>query len=522
MVKIIDTGDMLPGQQFDPDTTSWIYNGLDCALTAEIWSALRADATPESDYIYYNISQPLCGPILDMNMAGILVDPVTLHKMRSKLQDEVDFLEARLNRILQEGYGVDIKLSSPKDKVWFLYECLGLPKQRKRNSKGGFSLTTDRQALEKLQHYFLAQPFINHMLLIADIVKQLQFLKTKIDNDYRMRCNFNIAGTNTGRLASSYSDMGTGSNLQNVGRRLRRIFIAPKGKKFANLDLEQADSRNVGATCWNRFVDSHGEAFAGSYLDACESGDLHTTVTKMARPELEWPESLSEWRNFADTPRDDMRGKSYRDASKAWGHGSNYLLTAASAVKKVPGVTIQMAEAFKRRYFEAFPCIPEWHDAVAQDLLESACLTTIWGRKRYFFDRLDDQGTIRKAVAYEGQSPTADEINQGLLRLWREGKRFPGFQLVCQVHDSVLFEYNEECENEIIPWAIEALRVPLELKRGRQFVVPTEAKVGWNWGDFNDDPKRGEVNLDGLAKWKGHDKRQRQVEPRDRLSISFL
>lgn len=290
--------------------------------------------------------------------------------------------------------------------------------------------------------------------------------------------------------------------------------MARRGKKFANLDLAQADSRNVGAICWNRFRASHGETFAGAYLDACESSDLHTYVTRMSRPLLDWPEDPSFWKAFADAPQPHLRQKSYRDTSKGWGHGSNYLLTPTSAAKKIPGATPKMAEEFTTAYFSAFPCIPAWHEAVRKDLRENGNLITLGGRRRYFFDRLDANNTHREGVAYEGQGSTADEINTGLLRLWQEGIKFPGFQLLLQVHDSVLFEYDPICENEIIPWATNALRVPIMLNGGREFTVPTDAKVGWNWGSYNDKPAKGRLNIDGLRDWTGSDGRQREQEPR--------
>jgi hypothetical protein len=106
---------------------------------------------------------------------------------------------------------------------------------------------------------------------------------------------------------------------------------------------------------------------------------------------------------------------------------------------------------------------------------------------------------------------TADEVDTGLLRIWRAQR----VQLLIQVHDSILFQYPEALEDEILPWALEALRVHIPLARGRDFFVPTEAKVGWNWGDFS------EENPDGLVKWKGGDSRKRQEWPR-KLSIHDL
>jgi DNA polymerase-1 len=508
MVEIINTADLSAGLALTPDQTSWVYNGLDCAVTLEIWENMRKQLSPTTQATY-ELSMALQGPILDMNMRGMLVDKQALGDMKFEVIQLMDRLEANMNRILLEGYGVEINWRSPKDMQWFLYTKLRLPIQYKRSGTGARVPTADRQAMEKLSHYFVVQPIVSHLLALRDLGKKQGFLNTDLTAEGRMRTAYNIAGTNTGRLASSSGDFGDGTNNQNVDRRIRRVFVTPTRKKYANLDLSQADSRNVGATCWNRFVESRGEVFAGAYLDACESSDLHTLVTRMSRPELDWPEDEALHRAFADTPLEIFRGKSYRDASKGWGHGSNYLLTPASAAKKIPGATIKTAEAFTTNYFGAFPCIPLWHGAVQHDLNTTACVTTIHGRQRHFFGKPSDPSTHRMAVAYEGQSATADAINHGLLKLWRGGARFPGFQLVNQTHDSVLFEYDEVCEDEILPWSLEALRVEVTLARGRSFIIPTDAKTGWNWGDFNANPAYGPVNPDGLKSWKGHDPRKR-------------
>lgn len=526
-MRIIQTADLRPGQAFDPDTTSWIYNGLDCAVTAEVYGALIPQLDDISRPIYER-EKALQGPVLDMNMAGILVDQFELARFRGEMEDKLDALERATNRLLAEGYGISLEWNSPKQLDHLLYECLRLPPQYKRNAHGKMSRTVDRGALEKLSQHLIALPLISHILLMRDLKKKLSNLKSEISHDGIFRSSFNIAGTNTGRLSSSASDFGEGSNQQNIDRLLRRIYVARPGRKFANLDLGQADSRNVGALCWNRFLASHGEAFAGSYLDACESGDLHTTVTRMSRPHLAWPVDRDAWKKFADEPQAHLRGKSYRDTSKNWGHGSNYLLTPQMAAKKIPGATPKMAEDFRDAYYSAFPCIPEWHKAVAADLRSSGHLITLGGFRRYFFDRLDSAETLRAAVAFEGQGSTADEIITGMLNLWLDGAQWPGFQLLNQTHDSVLFEYDPVCENEIIPWALKQLEVPMILEGGRPFLVPSDAKVGWNWGDYNDKPtdkagKPRRLNLDGLRAWdpaRGDD-RVRQSEPGKTVQLTL-
>jgi hypothetical protein len=270
--------------------------------------------------------------------------------------------------------------------------------------------------------------------------------------------------------------------------------------KFCNLDLEQADARNYGAICWNNFVDQRGERFAGSYLDACESGDLHTRVCRSAWKSLDWGDDPKAFRSVAD--RIAYRSFSYRDLAKKLGHGTNFYgqpRTMAQHTKVERG----LIENFQREYFGEFPCIQEYFKVVRSKLADDGFLVTLFGRRRGFFGRPNDDATLREAIAYDPQSSTADEIDTGLIRLFNSNR----VQLLIQVHDSILFQFPEEQENEIVPWALELLKVKLQLAKGREFYVPTEAKVGWNWGDYSD------KNVDGLIKWKGGDTRKRIFKP---------
>lgn len=753
-MRIINTAELTPDsiRAMDGDTAYWVYNGLDCAVTYEILEALlpNLDDTTRKTYEF---SLALQAPVLEMNMRGVLVNQRTRSRIMEKFRKQLAQLEEQFNELIYEGIGIPrgFNWRSPKQLGELLYDVMCLPEQKKRNTAGVWARSTDEESLNKLTEYFIAEPLVKHLLHMRMIGKALGFLEGEIDNDGRMRTSFNIAGTNTGRFSSAASDFDTGGNLQNVDRDLRSVFCADPGWKFANLDLEQADSRNLGALCWNSFVERFGEPFAGSYLAATEAGDLHTYVCKMCNPQLPWGSAPD--RQIADSPL--YRNKTYRDGSKVLGHGcltrdhevltptgwvpiwqmpdtimtwsegeskfdtvsawssfpytgelslwsgggievemthdhrvpsymsyrsehitvtaaeagpqyahpkggywkggsrheprarllaiahargkyaggpylkfefesavqdirfqqackagntewkwtetgyrvrglqhlnqwdilnwdeasiyefleelnfwkgdypevvdtvgyllgepmavggskiswtkrivlnepvfcptvpstfffirrdgvisvtgnSNYLGTPPTMAKhsKFP---VDLVRKFQTSYFGAFPVIPEYHKLVRSEINQFASLTTLFGRRRYFFGRPTDDSTIREAVAYSPQSMTADEINTGILELWRANR----IQLLVQVHDSILFQYREEEEDEIIPWALEALKAPLVLKRDRPFVVPTEAKIGWNWGEWS------EENPDGLKKWKGSDARKR-VETETKLSI---
>jgi DNA polymerase-1 len=503
-MRIIDTSAITRDTQLTRNETDWVYNGLDCCVTLEI----RDELTRQIDNISgntYAFSLAMQAPILEMSTRGLRVNLRRRSEVLAKYKKQIRQLSDQLTEIVRDGIGMPVVNDFEKNKLWWrsptqvktlLYEVMGLPVQKKRNQNGIMMPSTDRTSLEKLSIYYIAEPVIAHLLILRDIEKKRSWLETEIDPDNRMRTNFNIAGTNTGRLSSSLSDFGTGGNLQNIDRDLRSVFVADEGMKFGNLDLEQADSRNLGALCWENFLEEFGEKFAGGYLDLCESGDLHTQVSRMARPTLPWTDDAKANRFIADQLY--YRNYSYRDLDKRLGHGSNYLGMPQTMAKhaKVP---VAEVKTFQQNYFSALPCIPQYHKYVRQEIKDRASLTTLFNRRRFFFGRHTDESTIREAVAYSPQSMTAEEINIGLLNLYRANK----VQLLVQVHDSVLFQYPEELEDIIVPWALKILRVPLILKRDREFIVPTEAKVGWNWGD------KSEENLDGLIKYKGHDDRRR-------------
>lgn len=527
VAKIIDTA-TLNLAAHDGDETYWLYNGLDCVITADVRDALLAQADDVAMKTY-EFSKALQAPVLEMNLRGLRVNKRRKMQVIADITAKIARLEEQLDQIIREGIGAPgANWRSPKQLKELLYDIMQLPVQKKRNSAGAYTPTTDEDALEKLANYFIAEPICNHILLLRGLGKSLGFLRTGVDSDGRMRTQFNIAGTVTGRFASSATDFGTGTNLQNVTESLRSVFVADPGMMFCNLDLEQADSRNVGALCWNLFCNADadiitenlrrsgflqptrswtgpvGEQFAGAYLDACESGDLHTAVTKMARKDLAWGTAPD--REIAEQLA--YKHYDYRFLSKKLGHGSNFLGQPPTMAKHAR-IPLQIAKDFQAEYFKAFPCIPAWHGAIFWQLENLGYLINLFGRRRYFFGRPKDAQTRRDAAAQNPQSMTGDEINTALLKLWRADR----VQLLGQVHDSILFQFPEHLRDEIVPWAVELAQTKLVLERGREFVVPVEAKTGWNWGNVSDD------NPDGLKKWKGGDERKR-TETQFQLSLA--
>jgi DNA polymerase I-like protein with 3'-5' exonuclease and polymerase domains len=494
-MRIIRTHEQTRNSISDQWELDQIYNGLDCAVTYEVLEVLLPQLDSHTAATY-RFSRSLQGPALEMRLRGVLVDQARKAEVIDEFSETLERLEAQLEHIVLNGVGMTrFNWRSPDDLKMLFYNKLGLPEVR---SKG--RVTVDRKALERLEAYLIARQIVLHILAMRDIGKKISVLKTEIDHDGRMRSSYNIAGTSTGRFSSSFSEFGTGGNLQNVEESLRSIFISDPGMKFAKFDAKSGESYCVGATEWNLFND-------GRYLDAVESGDVHTAVARICWPDLPWTGDLKHDKAIAEQPY--YRHYTYRFMCKKLGHGSNYGGEPATlaAQAKLPEPIVQR---FQPVYFGAFPAHLDWHASVASQLRRVGFLISLTGRKRWFLGRRSDPGTLREAIAYDPQCSLADIVNRAMLRIWLRGIAIQ----MMHDHDALTFMYPEDREDEVVPLLAEALLETIALSHGRELQIPYDCKTGWNKGDFH-----ASTNPDGLKDYIGEDKRRRtpQVRLLDRV-----
>lgn len=475
----------------------WVYNALDSAVTLEIKNALISQMDEVAKRTY-EFSLSLQAPVLSMMRFGFRVDPLERANAIKDFDTKAEFLLKRLNRIAEAVWGKPLNPNSPKQVNDFFYRALKLPVQRKKNKQTGeYGETSDRNALETLESYFNAALIVRHIMAIRELKKLASTLRSEVEKDGRMRASFNIAGTETGRFSSSSSAFNTGTNLQNQTERLRRVYVADPGYKLAVFDLKTGESFAVGLKC-------HMLGLGRAYLDACSSGDLHTTVTRLVWQNLNWTEDAK--LNKAVAEQLFYRHFSYRDMAKRGGHGTNYYGTPWTMAKHLK-VDVKLIEEFQRLYFQAFPEIREWHLWVAGQIQAHAQLTSIMGRRRHFFGRTRDDNTLREAIAYDPQSCIADYTNQWLLRVYRNVRKA---QLLQQGHDALTVQFREGDEHEVVEGILrEASLVRLGGDHPDSITIPAEAKVGWNWGKA--DPKKkmhADGNPFGLIDYTGKDDRK--------------
>lgn len=485
-MRIIKSHEIPDLESLDPFTRDMTYNGLDCCVTHDVFAAIhpQLDPTTEATYAF---SRALQGPTLEMRIRGVLVDQVRRMEVIAELTTIMHALERQLDKIVLDGVGMQIFNWRSHDHLQQLfYRELGIPPIIKQGRP-----TTDRSAREKLEAYPIATQIVRHLNALTELGDKISVLNTEIDPDGRIRTSYNIAGTSTGRFSSSLSEFGTGGNLQNVEESLRSVFIADPGYKFAKCDAKSGESFCVGAIEWNLFRD-------GTYLDACQSGDPHTAVARIVWPDLPWTGDLSADQTIAAQPY--YRHHSYRFMCKKLGHGSNYLGKPYTLAEQ-SHLPINVVAEFQPKYFSAFPAHQRWQAHVDSELRRRGCLTTLTGRRRWFFGRRTEAATFREAIAYDPQGSLADIVNRAMLNIWRAHI----CPIVMHDHDALTFMYPEALEDEIIPKLLSQLVVSVPLQGGRDLRIPYDVEVGWNKSHFH--PTR---NPDGLQAYQGHDPRKRK------------
>jgi DNA polymerase I-like protein with 3'-5' exonuclease and polymerase domains len=472
----------------DSYTTYQVYNCLDSAVTAELLPAML-DNLNENHHCTYLRGMRVLALCLEMSTKGFPIDTVPLAELLWQLEKDEKLALRRLHQFCEAIDARPINPRSTTDVPWLFYEHLGLPAiyQFDRKTKTR-KVTSDIKALEKLRvQYPIAVPLVNAILAVREASKMASVFKRGLEPGRpTLRCSFSPSGTETGRLSSQSNPYGRGTNAQNLTDRVRQAIGAPDGYAILNLDLKTAESIAVGYL-----------SGGGAYLKACQSGDLHTAVTRMTWPDKPWTGELKKDKQIAEQPG--YRHFSWRDLAKREGHATNYYATPRGISHEVR-IPLALVEEFQRGYLSAFPEIAEWHlDTIAR-IQRDGILVTPLRRERRFWGRPDDPATHREAIAYVPQSLIGDVMNEGLIQVqsWllrecRDAKPFLGrgnkllrfdpntVDLRAQVHDAGVFLIPIEALDTLAPMIQKKLEFPVDFGPLGSMVIPSDLMVGKRW-----------------------------------------
>lgn len=446
--------------------THWQYNAKDCLYTHQVVPPLMKEVTDIYATSTYNHLIDLHAPLIEMEYKGIKVDKPGMERKRSRLYTQVNALQKGLVKLT----GKNLNHKSSKQMKEYFYGELGIkPYKNRRTGKP----TLDNTALKRISR--AGKKGSAEAKLIQKIRKIDKLLGTyfevSLDKDSRLRCGYKISGTSTGRLSSSATFFGTGTNLQNQPPVFKKFLCPDEGYILANADLSQAEARVVAYISQD-----------ANMIQSFESGiDCHSyNACQIFGRDIE--EFLSALRDS------DPKAKAQRKLAKAVVHASNYGMgykTFSLMIEEPEPKAKNLLEAYANR----FPGVPRWRDQIVQKIYQDRTLHNLYGRPKRFLGNLD-HNLFKAAYAYIPQSTVAEHLNRSLVRLYKdETLRSESFDLLATVHDSVLFQFKSESPShaeKILSLVKNHLEQPLYAK-GIEFLIPCDFKVSTlNWKDMTE------------------------------------
>lgn len=426
-----------------------VHNCKDCVITFEVDEAEQAaieklsPTWPELRSVH-DFQQELFWPVLQTMIDGLLTDTDRKGELAEKFQTLIAEREAYITAVV----GRPLNIRSPKQMTDFFYRELAQPIVKSRKTGNP---TCDDSALERIgQREPLLLPLLKAIAELRSYGVMLStFVEAPLDSDGRMRCSFNITGTETYRFSSSENAFGSGMNLQNVPPELRALFIPDPEHLFFDIDLDSADLRIV---VWESGCKEMKQMFA-------EGLKPYVEVAK----------------EYYRDPTIDKHHPSYK-LFKALCHGTNYLGTPSGLSGRI-GLVTHEVERIQKWYYSKFPEIKNWQDDIVNKVNTQRRVENAFGYRMNFFDRLE--GTIyNQAVAWIPQSTVACLINRGYMNIH---KTLPEVKVLLQVHDSLAGIFPSG-EGQWIDKIKEACAVPIPYPE--PLIIPVGIKSSdRSWGD---------------------------------------
>jgi DNA polymerase-1 len=393
---------------------------------------------------------PLVEVLARMEHTGILVDRGYLEKLNGEFGQKMATLEATIQQLAGESF----KVNSQPQLQRILFEKLGLPKTRR--IKTGFS--TDAAELEKIAD---AHPIVASLLEYREVSKLktgfTEMLLALIDRETnRIHTTYEQTTAATGRLSS------TAPNLQNIpirgemGRQIRRAFIAPPNHVLLSADYSQIELRVLAHL-------SQDEAFLQAFA---QGHDFHATIAAKV-----YGTTLTDV-----TPE-------MRNHVKQFSYGIAYGMSAFGVSQRL-GVEMDEAARFIEAYYAQFPKVQAFLAAQVEKAKVDGFTTTMFGRRRYLPElhssnyRLRALGE-RMALNAPIQGSAADIIKKAMIGVDAALRKEPIAKMLLTVHDELVFEVPMGKLTQARALIEQEMTKAVELQCG----LVAEVHTGINWAE---------------------------------------
>ena len=432
------------------------YSAEDADVAFRLWSILKPRLAAEHmTTVYETLERPLIPVLARMEARGVRVDRQILSRMSGEFAQKLGGLEHDIYELAGESFNI----GSPKQLGDILFGKYGLPGGKKTKT-GAWSTGAD--VLDELAAagHMLAARILDWRQLSKLKSTYTDLLPTYIHPETgRVHTSYALAATTTGRLSSS------DPNLQNIpvrtddGRRIRTAFIAEKGMQLISADYSQIELRIVAHVAE---VPELKQAFAdGLDIHAMTASEMFGVPVKGMPPEV-------------------------RRRAKAINFGIIYGISAFGLANQL-GIPREEAGAYIKRYFERFPGIRGYMDAMRAQVKRDGYVSTLFGRKIHF-PQANSKNPAERAFVERAsinapiQGTAADIIRRAMIRM--EGALARAklkAAMLLQVHDELVFEAPEAEVAKTLPLVARVMEDAAEPAIRLSVPLRVDAKAGDNW-----------------------------------------
>ncbi|GAA5014960.1 DNA polymerase I [Acinetobacter puyangensis] len=426
------------------------YAAEDAHVTYRLYEVLskKLAVSPELKHLLERVELPVAQVLTGMENQGIQLDPEFLHK----LSDEFNLDMQGFEKQVMEMAGEQFNIASPKQVGEVLFDKLGI-KGGKKTTSGQYS--TSESVLEKIDH-----PIVQLILDYRTLAKLKSTYTDRLviqadQTTHRVHTSYHQAVTTTGRLSSS------DPNLQNIpirgeiGRQIRKAFIAPQGRVLMAADYSQIELRLMAHF-------SQDPALVQAFI---EGKDIHrATAAEVLGIALE------------DVTADQRR------QAKAVNFGLLYGMSEFGLIRQL-GFTRAESQSYIKQYFHRYPGIYEYMQRTRQLAHEQGFVETILGRRLYTPDIDARNMMVRKAAERAAinaplQGSAADIIKMAMIEVEKKIDHQRSL-LLLQVHDELVLEVDQDYADELRPILQDAMQNVVQL------TVPLVVDVGQglNWDE---------------------------------------
>jgi DNA polymerase-1 len=387
-------------------------------LTLRLWPVLETQlGARRLDELLWKVEIPLVEVLAAMEEAGVRVDCDVLRAMSEEMETEIQRLTSDIYRLAGEEFNIN----SPRQLADVLFEKLRLPQSKKTRKAGHFA--TGVEVLEQLaQSHELPRKVLEYRELSKLKGTYLDALPRLVNpRTERIHTRFNQMVASTGRLSSSNPNLQNIPMKSDLGRKMRRAFVAGPGCRILAADYSQIELRVMAhlsqdqslVEAFNRQEDIHERT-------AREVFGMHAA----------------------------MNPQEFRRLAKVINFGIIYGLSAFGLARTLKIERLE-AQRYIDDYFRRYSGVKKWIDWTIEQARSTGCVTTLFGRIRQIPEIASSNWTLRSfgertAVNAPIQGTAADLIKIAMVSLFREMRR-RGLRskMIMQVHDELVFEVEE-------------------------------------------------------------------------------